>query len=117
MFVGQPQALPAVVQHLRGRFAHRFHIVFSEPDRFEISQHGVTKAWGLERLAAHLRIERSQVWAVGDAANDREMIAWAGHGCAMGQADEELRRQARHILPGIAARGLCALPGLIRSQS
>lgn len=114
MCVGEPDDLPPLAEALRRAWGERFHIVFSEPDRFEVSRRGITKAWGLERLCAHLGIARENVWAVGDAANDTEMIQWAGHGCAMGQAPWSLRQHARHVLPGIAARGLCALPDLIR---
>nr|MBA3685160.1 HAD family phosphatase [Planctomycetota bacterium] len=113
MFVTAGDQLRAVFAGLRQRFADRFHICVSEYDRLEISRAGVTKAWGLERLARHLGCEQAEVWAVGDAENDLEMIAWAGHGCAMGHACERVRCSARHVLPGIHARGLCALPGLL----
>ena len=74
---------------------------------------GHHKAWGLERLAGHPRHPRTAVWAVGDADNDREMVQWAGHGCAMGHAPESLRRLARHLLPDIHQQGLDALPALV----
>jgi Cof subfamily protein (haloacid dehalogenase superfamily) len=113
MLVVEPERLDDAVRRFRARFASRFHAVVSHIDRFEISRPGVTKAWGLKHLAAHLGVARERVWAVGDAANDAEMIGWAGHGCAMGQASEGLRRMARHVLPGVSARGLCALPSLL----
>jgi len=116
MFVAEPELLGDVAARVRARFADRFHVVVSQSDRFEISPRGVTKEWGLSRLAAHLGIARERVWAVGDADNDREMVAWAGHGCAMGHAPHGLRRLARHILPGIGARGLCVLPGLVARE-
>lgn len=50
-----------------------------------------TKGSTLSRLAALLGIERGEVMAVGDNYNDREMLAWAGVGIAMGNAHEELR--------------------------
>jgi hypothetical protein len=113
MFVTTPLQVPLVVARLKQRFAGRFQVVVSQEDRIEILPGAVHKAWGLERLAHHLGVSRERVWAVGDADNDREMIAWAGHGCVMGQAHHSLRGIARHVLPGVHARGLCALPGLI----
>lgn len=113
MFVAEPVRLAVVAERAMERFGGRYHVVVSQNDRFEISGAGITKEWGLSRLAAHLGVAREHVWAVGDAANDVEMIAWAGHGCAMGQAPERLRRSARHVLPSVTARGLCALPGLL----
>jgi 5-amino-6-(5-phospho-D-ribitylamino)uracil phosphatase len=113
MFVAEPELLARAARHLRARLGARFHIVVSEEDRVEILPRGITKAWGLERLARSIGVERAQVWAVGDADNDLEMIRWAGHGCVMGHAHDTLRRHARHVLPSIHARGLCALPGLV----
>ncbi len=113
MFVADREIVPALVLRLRERLGRRFQFVVSQPDRFEIHYLGVTKAWGLARLAEHLGAAREQVWAVGDADNDREMIAWAGHGCAMGHAPDHVLALARHRLPGIDARGLAALVPLI----
>jgi Cof subfamily protein (haloacid dehalogenase superfamily) len=113
MFVTAAAQVPAIAQRLRRRFAGRFQVVVSQEDRIEILPGPIHKAWGLAHLATHLGVARERVWAVGDADNDREMIAWAGHGCVMGQAHHSLRRIARHVLPGVQARGLCALPSLI----
>jgi Cof subfamily protein (haloacid dehalogenase superfamily) len=113
MFVADPEAMRAIAPRLHARLAGDFHVVLSQPDRIEILPPGVSKDWGLRRLAESLGVAREDVWAVGDADNDREMIAWAGHGCAMGQAPERIRAIARHRLPSIEARGLCALPTLM----
>lgn len=117
MFVAEAERLSAIAERIRQQYAGRFHVVVSQPDRFEVSPIGITKAWGLERVCAQLGIAQADVWAVGDAANDIEMVRWAGHGCAMGQAPDCLRRHARHVIPSISARGLCALPHLIQQAS
>jgi Cof subfamily protein (haloacid dehalogenase superfamily) len=109
MFVAGPERVPALQREIHARFGERFQVVISQSDRIEILPRLVTKAWGLARLAERLGIDRAAVWAVGDADNDLEMISWAGCGCAMGQASETLRAAARIILPGVQARGLCAL--------
>jgi Cof subfamily protein (haloacid dehalogenase superfamily) len=113
MFVADPAAMAGIEPRLRARLGGAFHVVLSQNDRIEILPSGVSKDWGLRHLAASLGVARDDVWAVGDADNDREMIAWAGHGCAMGQAPERITAIARHRLPSIEARGLCALPPLI----
>jgi Cof subfamily protein (haloacid dehalogenase superfamily) len=117
MAVADAARMRTLAPRLRARLAGRFHVVLSEPDRCEILTHGVTKATALERLARELGVERDDVWAVGDAPNDAEMIAWAGHGCAMGHAPEPLRALARHLLPAVSVRGLCALPALVARES
>jgi len=113
MYVAEPAVVAHALPKLRAGLSGRMEVVVSQPDRVEILPRGITKAWGLEHLAHHLGIPQKNVWAVGDADNDREMIAWAGNGCAMGQAPEGLRALAKHVLPGVDARGLCALVPLV----
>jgi HAD superfamily hydrolase (TIGR01484 family) len=47
---------------------------------------GVSKASGLQYVAAELGIDAADVLAIGDGRNDLEMLRWAGRGVAMGQA-------------------------------
>jgi Cof subfamily protein (haloacid dehalogenase superfamily) len=49
-----------------------------------------TKGTGLAALAEHLGVSRSEVMAVGDNFNDREMLEWAGVGVVMGNAAPDL---------------------------
>jgi Cof subfamily protein (haloacid dehalogenase superfamily) len=49
------------------------------------------KGTALESLAALLGIDRSEVMAVGDNFNDREMLEWAGIGVVMGNASAEMK--------------------------
>jgi hydroxymethylpyrimidine pyrophosphatase-like HAD family hydrolase len=116
MYVAEPAVVAHALPALRAGLCGRCEVVVSQPDRVEILPRGITKAWGLAHLARHLGIPQARVWAVGDADNDREMVAWAGHGCAMGQAPEGLRRLARRVLPGVDARGLCALVPLVAAE-
>ncbi len=113
MFITEPEQVPRVLSELRALFRDRYQVVVSQNDRIEILPGAISKAWGLAKLASHLQIEQADVWAVGDADNDREMLQWSGHPCVMGQAEPHLLCLARHILPGVQARGLCALPGII----
>lgn len=64
------------------------HASFSEPDNglVELAPFGITKAKTLSDLCDHLRVAQSQVMAFGDMPNDIEMLSWAGHGVAMGNA-------------------------------
>lgn len=113
MFVTEPENLAASLSAAQDSLGADYHIVASQEDRFEIHRPGITKAWGLAKLAAFMGIEQEAVWAVGDAANDREMINWAGVGCAMGHAPEPLRAAARVVLPAITEHGLQALVPLM----
>nr|WP_249292377.1 Cof-type HAD-IIB family hydrolase [Metabacillus flavus] len=62
--------------------------------RFDLMAKGVTKATGLELLCSHLKIPMSEVVAIGDSSDDRDMIANAGLGVAMGQAPFEVKQAA-----------------------
>jgi hydroxymethylpyrimidine pyrophosphatase-like HAD family hydrolase len=51
-----------------------------------------TKGSTLARLAELYGVNRSEVMAVGDNFNDRDMLAWAGTGIVMGNAAAEMKR-------------------------
>ena len=73
----------------------------------ECSVRGVTKAHGLALAAEHLGVGAEEVVAFGDMPNDLEMLRWAGHGVAMGNAHPELHAAAdevtaRHDEDGVA---------------
>ncbi len=113
LYVDTPEQILETCAQLQECFRGRFEVVISQPDRMEILPIGVTKGWGVQRLAAHLGIPQAAVWAVGDADNDREMLEWAGVGCVMGQASCRLKDLADVVLPSIDARGLAALVPMI----
>lgn len=73
----------------------------------EVSAAGVDKGAGLTELCGVLGIERADVVAFGDNRNDVTMLAWAGHGVAMGNALPEALAvadevTARHDADGVA---------------
>ena len=68
-----------------------FYVVRSQKYLVEVLTKGVNKAFGLEKLAQKLNIEPSEIAAVGDAANDIEMLEYAGLAIAMGNASEEVK--------------------------
>ena len=63
----------------------------------ELSAAGIGKAHGLARLCGRLGIDRSRVVALGDGLNDIDMIAWAGRGVAMGNAQPEAKAAADEV--------------------
>jgi Cof subfamily protein (haloacid dehalogenase superfamily) len=52
----------------------------------ELAPPGVHKATGLARLCEIVQVPASRVVAFGDGLNDNEMLRWAGHSVAMGNA-------------------------------
>lgn len=72
----------------------------------DIAADGTTKASGLERLRAILKLDSEDTLAVGDGRNDIEMLQWAGHGVAMGQAPDEVKDVADAVTADVDADGL-----------
>ena len=68
-----------------------FYVVRSQKYLVEVLKKGVNKAFGLEKLATALNIEPYEIAAIGDAANDIEMLEYAGLAIAMGNASEEVK--------------------------
>ena len=68
-----------------------FYVVRSQKYLVEVLTKGVNKAFGLEKLAQKLNIQPSEIAAIGDAANDIEMLEYAGLAIAMGNASEEVK--------------------------
>lgn len=63
----------------------------------EIVKAGLNKAIGLKRIADYYNIPRERVIAFGDEDNDFEMIEYAGHGIAMGNAIDQLKNLANEV--------------------
>ncbi|WP_246938632.1 Cof-type HAD-IIB family hydrolase [Bacillus pinisoli] len=63
----------------------------------EIVKSGLNKAVGLKLVAEHYQVPRERIIAFGDEDNDLEMIEYAGHGIAMGNAINELKTLSNHV--------------------
>lgn len=89
----------AKLQHIRQALQGIPDIVLthSSETNIEIMPPGVDKASGIRELAAYLKIPVSQVMAIGDQDNDLPMLKAAGLGVAMGNASEDVKRQADAI--------------------
>ncbi len=72
----------------------------------EISPPGVTKATGLAEVAQRLGVAADDVVAFGDMPNDLEMLRWAGHGVAMGNAHPTLLEVADEVTASNGDDGL-----------
>ncbi|HEC2158627.1 TPA: HAD family phosphatase [Staphylococcus delphini] len=61
----------------------------------EIVKKGISKAVGIDIVKDCLQIEHDHIIAFGDEDNDLEMIKYAKHGIAMGNAIDELKHVAK----------------------
>ena len=93
------EPLDAAIEQISPELFERYEIFKSREMLLEWSPKNVHKANGLEKLIAHLGIERSQVMACGDEANDLSMIEWAGLGVAMQNAVTIVKEAANVVTP------------------
>ena len=91
---------------------------FSETDGLlELSAAGVTKAFGLERLAADHGITAGEVVAFGDMPNDIPMLVWAGHAVAVANAHPDVVAVADEVTATNDDDGVAAvIERLLRSR-
>jgi hypothetical protein len=107
--VGEPGLPMALIDEARRLFAGRASPTVSHPRFLEFVAPGVSKGRAVAWLAHRAGIPMGQVLAIGDALNDVEMIADAGHGAAMGTAPAEVRVAGRYIAAAVEAEGVAAL--------
>ncbi|MEU4764048.1 HAD family hydrolase [Actinosynnema sp. NPDC023794] len=74
-----------------------------------LSPPGVTKGAALEDLRAELGVPEEDTLAIGDGSNDVEMLRWAAHGVAMGQAPVAVREVADAVTGTILDDGAAAV--------
>ena len=83
-------ALHAAAHDTVAELADLAETTYSSGSIVEISAVGITKAFGLERLASERGIDVAEVIAFGDMPNDIPMLAWAGRGVAVGNAHPDV---------------------------
>jgi 5-amino-6-(5-phospho-D-ribitylamino)uracil phosphatase len=77
-----------VIEHRR--WAAPWHVI-------EIVKFGLNKAVGLKRASDYFQIPPERIIAFGDEDNDLEMLDYAGHGIAMGNAIDQLKNIAKDV--------------------
>ncbi|WP_033436362.1 HAD family hydrolase [Saccharothrix sp. NRRL B-16314] len=74
-----------------------------------LSPPGVTKGAALEELRRQLGVSEEDTLAIGDGSNDVEMLRWAAHGVAMGQAPAAVQAVADEVTGTILDDGAAAV--------
>ncbi|NLY88474.1 MAG: HAD family phosphatase [Firmicutes bacterium] len=108
MAAGDPEAVVEAEKELNAEFKGEIVFVRSRPRFLECLAPGVNKGLALEKVAGFYGLDAREVMAVGDAPNDREMLAWAGVGVAMDGAPPEVRAVADWTAPSNREDGVAA---------
>jgi hypothetical protein len=104
MFGGAAALMTGLLAHLAAELAEAVRIerTFYPAQGvgiLDVLAPGVGKAEALVYLQERWRVSASETLAIGDNWNDREMLARAGRGLLMGNADPELLRLGLPVLP------------------
>ena len=91
LLLGDEEQLNEFETVIPKEWRYEFYVVRSQKYLVEVLKKGVNKAYGLEKLAKELNIQPSEIAAIGDAANDIEMLKYAGLAIAMGNASEKVK--------------------------
>lgn len=97
-----------LLAELRALNLSGYAVTHSGAPFLEVLAEGVSKAWGLAQLCGKLGIAQAEVLAFGDAPNDAEMLAWAGRGVAMANAEAEALAAADEMTLSNAEDGVAA---------
>lgn len=99
LVIDTPEATRARNGRMKEKFGENFYFCISKPYFLEILKKGVSKAVGIERVAAEYGLTMADVMAVGDGDNDIPMIRAAALGVAVANASTELKAEADLIAP------------------
>ncbi len=97
MMIDEPELLENAITQLPQALQDKYSTARSTPFFFELMNKQSNKGNGMEALTAHLGLSPEQIICVGDAANDVEMIKYAGLGVAMENATDEVKAHANYI--------------------
>ena len=73
---------------------------------YHINQIGVNKATGLTHALETLKIDASEVVAIGDSETDIPMFDLCGFSIALAHAEIGVKNRANHVVDGISGKGL-----------
>ncbi|NDL67129.1 Cof-type HAD-IIB family hydrolase [Anaerotalea alkaliphila] len=95
--MGEPEVVLRLWKDLEPDYRDRLQIHPSKPEYLEIMPREASKRSAVEFLCRRLGISMQEVLAIGDNFNDLDMLTHAGMGVAMGNAPEEVKRQAGDV--------------------
>ena len=115
--IDDPDVLDGLEARMKERFGSRLYVSKSLPHFLEFASAAVTKAAGLEFVAAHLGFSPSQTVAFGDGENDVELLEWAGYGVAVANAHDRVLAVADWVCPPANEEGVAqVIEGFLDSR-
>lgn len=100
--------LAACEEKMRAALGEQASVSRSQPYYLDVTPPNVDKGTFLGALSHRLGIPPSAIAVLGDMENDLAMFRNAGRSIAMGNASEEVKRQATHVTKSNAEDGFAA---------
>jgi len=97
MAVADPEIINAFENKMLDLFGDALNIYTSKPTYLEIMKQDASKKNAVKFLIDRYNIRQDEIIAIGDNFNDKEMIAFAGTGVAMGNAPDEIKAAAKFV--------------------
>ncbi|ASP27893.1 HAD superfamily hydrolase [Spiroplasma corruscae] len=94
---GKSKSISKLKKILRERKFRIYDWSYSDASkRIEISPKGVNKAYAVKKIAELENISKDNIMFFGDGDNDKELLGWCKYGVAMGNAHEEVAKNASY---------------------
>ena len=90
------------------QFAGEVSATRSQSYYLDVTHPDANKGVVVDFLAHRFKLERSEIFVIGDMANDVPMFARAGHSVAMGNATQAVKRRADHTTASNDKNGFAA---------
>jgi len=97
MVMSEAVNIDQIQRDLKTVYNGQLNIYPSKPTYLEVMDPRGSKSNAVKWLIEKMNIDRSEIIAMGDNYNDREMIAFAGMGVAMGNAPDEIKATANYV--------------------
>ena len=97
MVMSEPPAIAEIQQHLRSIYDGQLNIYPSKPTYLEVMDKRGSKSNAVKFVSERLKLDPSEIIAMGDNYNDIEMIKFAGMGVAMGNAPDDIKAIADYV--------------------
>ncbi|MDD4722557.1 MAG: Cof-type HAD-IIB family hydrolase, partial [Acidaminococcaceae bacterium] len=86
-----------VQKDLEDTFGHLIHVTSSQKNFLEIVDHNTSKWNAIKSMGEKWAIKPTEIMCIGDSNNDAEMVANAGLGVAMGNANDNIKSLAKVV--------------------
>ncbi|MFW6007126.1 MAG: Cof-type HAD-IIB family hydrolase [Halanaerobiales bacterium] len=83
-----------LLKYFIDKYSKSLEIAESKSNYIEFMAKGVSKGKALKYITEKYSLKPKEVIAIGDSWNDLSMLSWAGVGIAMGNASDDIKKQA-----------------------